>query len=204
MRIAFNVSLFVVTVAMFAFATTMIAEEPDPMAVHTDSNPPNPPPLYVLNVTGIHRTENTPTPEPTPTMTPLPTATPTPQPARVTAQWESAGALSEGEMRGLLSQAGFPEWTHGRALQVFKCESGWNPSAWNPNASTRDDSVGLAQINLYGELGPDRVAKLQSLGYAVSTVEEARVMLRDPLVNLRVAHVMSAGGQSFSAWSCAR
>lgn len=105
-------------------------------------------------------------------------------------------------MRALLAEAGFPEWSHATALAVMWCESRWNPSVHN--ATPPDNSIGLAQINTIGSLGQDRLAKLQSLGYQVSTVAEARTLLFDPLVNLRVAYVLSGGGTGWGAWSCAR
>lgn len=41
-------------------------------------------------------------------------------------------------------------------VAVGLAESGGNERAHNSNASTRDDSYGLFQINMYGDLGPRR------------------------------------------------
>lgn len=43
-----------------------------------------------------------------------------------------------------------------QAKLVMLCESGGNPNALNTNANTRDYSVGLFQINLYGNLKNSR------------------------------------------------
>ena len=43
-----------------------------------------------------------------------------------------------------------------QALRIAICESGLNPNALNDNPRTSDYSVGLFQINLYGELAKSR------------------------------------------------
>lgn len=71
-------------------------------------------------------------------------------------------------------------------------ESGGNPRAHNPNASTGDNSYGLFQINMLGGLGPARLRQ-----YGLSRNEE----LFDPTTNARVAFRMSGGGRDWSPWS---
>lgn len=46
-----------------------------------------------------------------------------------------------------------------KALEIAKCESGLNPSAINDNPKTGDYSVGLFQINLYGDLAKERPSR---------------------------------------------
>ena len=87
------------------------------------------------------------------------------------------------------------------ACNVARCESGFNVGAIN--ARPPDDSHGLMQINMIGNLGPDRLLKLHALGYDVPDVPAAKVLLHtDAVANLRLAYVLSAGGTNFGAWSC--
>jgi hypothetical protein len=44
------------------------------------------------------------------------------------------------------------DWDYATAYRIMICESGRNPEALNDNPNTRDYSVGLFQINLYGNL----------------------------------------------------
>ena len=47
-------------------------------------------------------------------------------------------------------------WNVDTAYRIMMCESGGNPLAHNHNHSTRDDSWGLFQINLFGSLKDSR------------------------------------------------
>ena len=70
-------------------------------------------------------------------------------------------------------------------------ESSGNPGAHNRNASTKDDSYGLAQINMDGSMGP---ARLKQFGLQSSN------QLLDSQTNLRAAkQVKDSSG--FGAWS---
>jgi murein DD-endopeptidase MepM/ murein hydrolase activator NlpD len=70
-------------------------------------------------------------------------------------------------------------------------ESGGNPQAHNPNAGTGDNSYGLFQINMLGNLGPARLKQ-----FGLSSNDE----LLDPAVNARVAFQMSQGGRNWGPW----
>ena len=74
------------------------------------------------------------------------------------------------------------------ALDVAKCESGLNPLAVNNNPKTRDFSVGLFQINLYGDLAKKRPAK---------------EWLLIPENNIKYAYEMYLRS-GWSPWACAR
>jgi hypothetical protein len=78
------------------------------------------------------------------------------------------------------------------AYAVMMAESGGNPRAHNPDASTGDNSYGLFQINMLGNLGPDRLKR-----YGLKSNAD----LLDPAVNARVAFQMSKGGKDWSPWS---
>lgn len=71
-------------------------------------------------------------------------------------------------------------------------ESGGRARAYNPNADTGDNSYGLFQINMLGDLGPARLRQ-----YGLARNED----LFDPTTNARVAFRMSGGGRDWSPWS---
>jgi hypothetical protein len=78
------------------------------------------------------------------------------------------------------------------AVAIMGRESGYNPFAHNPNRATGDDSYGLFQINMLGEMG---AARRKSLG--ISSNEA----LFDPATNMRAAwQLYSEAGNTFHAW----
>lgn len=77
-----------------------------------------------------------------------------------------------------------------RAIAVAVAESGGNPNAHNTTAP--DDSYGLWQINMRGDLGPDRRSKL-----GISSDSQ----LFDPAINARAMFMISGGGKNWGAWS---
>lgn len=91
-----------------------------------------------------------------------------------------------------LMRAGFKGTGLRRAFAVVMAESSGNPEAHNTDASTGDNSYGLFQINMIGNMGPDRRAR-----FGLKSNED----LLDPDVNARVAYEMSNGGRSWSAWT---
>lgn len=92
----------------------------------------------------------------------------------------------------VLTRAGFKGTGLRRAFAVVMAESSGNPNAHNPDASTGDNSYGLFQINMLGDMGPERRAR-----FNLKSNED----LFDPDVNARVAYEMSNGGRSWSAWT---
>lgn len=86
--------------------------------------------------------------------------------------------------------AGFPGDSLPVAVAVALAESGGNPSAHN--ATPPDDSYGLWQINMLGNLGPARRA---TFGL------NSNSQLFDPAVNAKAALAISSGGTSWGAWS---
>ena len=58
--------------------------------------------------------------------------------------------------RPLIEQYG---WDVEKMLKVCDCESGGNPEALNDNPTTKDFSIGLFQINLFGKLAEERPSK---------------------------------------------
>lgn len=103
-----------------------------------------------------------------------------------------SGGLTDLELVQVLYQAGFRGGALRTAFAVAKAESGGRPGAHNPNAGTGDNSYGLFQINMLGDLGPARRKQ-----FGLSSNED----LYDPVVNARIAFKMSNGGKTWSPWS---
>jgi cell wall-associated NlpC family hydrolase len=92
---------------------------------------------------------------------------------------------------GTLQKAGFKGEGLRTAFGISMRESGGRPDAYNPNRDTGDDSYGLFQINMLGNMGP---ARRKQFG-----LQDNKELL-DPLVNAKAAYRMSRGGQDFGAW----
>jgi cell wall-associated NlpC family hydrolase len=90
-----------------------------------------------------------------------------------------------------LRGAGFKGEALKTAWAIAQRESSGRPEAFNPDTSTGDQSYGLFQINMLGDLGPSR-----RKSYGLTKNED----LFDPATNARVAYAMSKGGKDFGAW----
>jgi len=99
--------------------------------------------------------------------------------------------LNKAQITGLLRQEGFPEEVIPTMVGIAGGESGFNPLAHNPNASTGDNSYGLFQINMLGGMGPER-RKL----FGIQSNEE----LFDPVKNVKAAKAIY-DRQGLGAWS---
>ena len=106
-------------------------------------------------------------------------------------QLKTAKSLSDTDLAILLYLVGF----EGKALQtawaVAKKESNGRPLAYNGNTKTGDSSYGIFQINMIGNLGPERRAK-----YDLSHNKE----LFNPVTNASIAFKMTKGGDNWSSW----
>lgn len=102
---------------------------------------------------------------------------------------------------GLIKEA-FPTEEVAHARRVVWCESRYNAGAHNYNPATGDDSVGLGQINLLGNLFPGRLIRAQHIGYDGEPTREALTeWLKVPENNLRYfASMLSTSG--WHHWSC--
>lgn len=105
------------------------------------------------------------------------------------------------ETEKILRQAGFTGEGLKNAMTIVSHESGYNPTALNPNQKTGDYSLGLFQINMLGDLYKERMAKdwkLKGGGtFKLGNIND----LYDPLKNAQVAYHMSKGGTDWSAWT---
>jgi hypothetical protein len=77
------------------------------------------------------------------------------------------------------------------ATAIALAESSGNPRAHNDTPATGDDSYGLWQINMIGELGPERRQQ-----FGISENEQ----LFDPATNAHAARIVFKQ-QTFNAWS---
>ena len=98
--------------------------------------------------------------------------------------------ISINNLANLLRQAGFPEKDIPTMIGIAGGESSFNPRAFNPDASTGDQSYGLFQINMLGDLGPERRAQ-----FGLKSNEE----LYDPVTNIRAAKKIY-DTQGLGAW----
>ena len=106
-----------------------------------------------------------------------------------------AGAnVTQQQAYNLALQAGFSSSEARTMAAIAVGESGLNSSAYNGNVRTGDNSYGLWQINMLGDLGPERRRE-----FGIQSNDE----LFDPLTNARAAYEIYKQ-QGFNAWSVYR
>ena len=109
----------------------------------------------------------------------------------VLAKYQNATSLSDRQLKDLLHAVGFRGIGLQKAWAVAKKESNGQPIRYNGNSKTGDSSLGLFQINMIRDLGPERRAKF-GLNFSAE--------LLNPVVNAQVAYWMSSGGDDWFAW----
>lgn len=102
-----------------------------------------------------------------------------------------APTLTDVELKDLLSLVGFKGNSLKIAWAIAKKESNGRPRALDISNATGDESYGLFQINMIGNLGPERRDKF---GIKLNTD------LMDPVTNAKAAFYMSAEGTDFGPW----
>ena len=95
---------------------------------------------------------------------------------------------SQGEIETLAVQGGFSQEEAPLVAKIAMGESSGDPTAFNGKG--RDQSYGLMQINMLGEMGPERRAQ-----FGISSNEA----LNDPLTNMKAAHAIYKQ-QGWGAW----
>ena len=105
-----------------------------------------------------------------------------------------AKQITRSQLAGLLRQEGFEEDLIPTMIAISQAESGLNPRALNPDASTGDYSLGLFQINMLGKMGEERRRQ-----FGLKANEE----LYDPRTNVRAAKAI-LDSQGLGAWSVTR
>jgi hypothetical protein len=108
---------------------------------------------------------------------------------------EDAKVLTEHELVDLLAAVGFEGKALKTAWSVVMRESRGRPVAHNKNANTGDNSYGLFQINMIGNLGTSRLAKFQDV---IGIAKYADLF--DPVANAKAAYYMTAKGKDWSSW----
>ena len=108
---------------------------------------------------------------------------------------EDAKELTSTELVDLLAAVGFEGKSLKTAWAVAMRESRGHPTSHNRNAKTGDNSYGLFQINMIGNMGVERLAKLQDKVGIVKTAD-----LLDPVANAKAAYYMTDGGKDWGSW----
>ena len=103
----------------------------------------------------------------------------------------TGGTLNQEEIARTLRVAGFPEDKVVTMTAIAMAESSGDSAAINNNPNTGDLSYGLWQINMIGDMGPER-RKL----FGIKSNEE----LLDPLTNAKAAYEIYKL-QGYAAWS---
>jgi len=111
---------------------------------------------------------------------------------KILKKYENAHKLTDEQLVELLKAIGFKDVGLRSACAIAKAESNGRPFAFNGNEETGDSSYGVFQINMVGELGPDRRDKFD----LTSNVE-----LFNPVTNSKITFHMTKGGKDWSAWS---
>lgn len=108
-------------------------------------------------------------------------------------------AYSREQLTQLLRSVGFPESAIPTMIQIAELESSYREDALNDNPKTKDLSYGLFQINMFGNMGPER-----RKWFGIKSNEE----LLDPRKNAEAAYKLwssrekSKGkGSGFTHWS---
>jgi hypothetical protein len=110
-------------------------------------------------------------------------------------KYKNAHSLTDHELVELLKAVGFKGEALETAWAVAKAESNGRPFAFNGNTKTGDNSYGIFQINMIGQLGPDRREKFNL---------KHNADLFNPVVNAKIAYYMSQGGKDWRAWKYAK
>lgn len=105
--------------------------------------------------------------------------------------YKPSEALTDQELKELLSAVGFEGKALRTAWAIAKRESQGRPLAYNGNRKTGDSSYGIFQINMLGNLGIDRKEK-----FNLRTNYE----LFDPVINAEITYYMTDGGTDWSSW----
>ena len=110
-------------------------------------------------------------------------------------KYQNAHTLTDHELIDLLKAVGFTGTSLKTAWAVAKAESNGRPFAFNGNVNTGDNSYGVFQINMIGDLGPDRRDKFDL---------DFNAELFSPVKNAEIVFHMTKGGTDWKAWKYAK
>ena len=105
--------------------------------------------------------------------------------------YSSSEMLTDQELVLLLKTVGFEGAGLKKAWSIAKRESNGRPLAYNGNKKTGDHSYGMFQINMIGDLGPQRLEKFNL---------KSNKELFDPVTNAEITYYMTDGGKDWSSW----
>ena len=111
---------------------------------------------------------------------------------KIIKKYKNAKSLNETQCKELLSAVGFEGKALKMAWAVAQKESNCRPVAINNNLKTGDNSYGIFQINMIGELGEARLEKFDL---------DSKKDLLDPVTNAKIAFYMSNKGSDWSSWT---
>ena len=106
-------------------------------------------------------------------------------------KYENAHNLTDEQLVDMLRHVGFEGKTLRSACAIAKAESNGRPLAFNGNVKTGDSSYGVFQINMIGNLGPERLEKFDL---------KSNTELFDPVTNAEITYYMTKGGKDWSSW----
>lgn len=106
-------------------------------------------------------------------------------------KYRGATELTSKELKDLLALVGFEGNSLKVAWSVVMKESRGHPTSHNKTSATGDNSYGLFQINMIGDLGAIRREK-----FGIKKDAE----LLDPVTNAQAAYYMTGRGTNFSSW----
>ena len=107
------------------------------------------------------------------------------------AKYQDSTKLTDKGLKELLYAVGFRGQGLKNAWAIAKRESNGQPIRFNGNVKTGDNSYGLFQINMIGELNAARKEK-----FGINYTSD----LLNPVINAQIAYHMSKGGEDWSAW----
>lgn len=113
-------------------------------------------------------------------------------PEGIIKKYKNAKSLNQAQCKELLSAIGFEGKALKMAWAVAQKESNCRPMAVNNNRKTGDNSYGIFQINMIGELGEARLEKFDL---------DSKKDLLDPVTNAKIAFHMSNEGSDWSSWT---
>lgn len=106
-------------------------------------------------------------------------------------KYRGATELTASELKDLLSLVGFEGNSLKVAWATVMRESRGHPTSHNKTSATGDNSYGLFQINMIGDLGAIRREKF-------GITKDAELL--DPVTNAQAAYYMTGRGTNFSSW----
>lgn len=103
--------------------------------------------------------------------------------------YSGSGVMRGEDVARVAHAAGFTGETLVKMVAIAQRESSFDPGAHNPKPP--DNSFGLWQINMLGNMGKDRLKQ-----FGISKYED----LYDPSTNARAAWILSGGGSNLMPW----